>query len=78
MENRGKRNLGGIVDAIRVKSHIDPLSKGIWLHIKIKYSIFLWRIKNQQIKTLQMLNAWTVQIKQKNRQVKIKKRQIPD
>lgn len=57
----GGRNLGGI-EVITVKSHKDPLAKGIWPNMPTKYSIILWRIKNRQIKTLQMINAWEVQI----------------
>lgn len=47
----GKRNLGVIIENVRTKSHKEPLAKGKWSHMRTKFSIVVWRIKNQQLNT---------------------------
>jgi len=55
---KAKKNLGAMIEVISTMSHEDPIANGIWPHMPTKFFIFLWRIKNQQLKTLLMLNAW--------------------
>lgn len=53
-----KKYLSAIIEAIRTKGQKNTIANGIWSHMPSKLSIILWRIKNKQLKTLVMLNAW--------------------
>lgn len=50
--------LGIIAEALRERSHKDPIAQGIWSHIPTKFSIIFWRIKWNHLKTFLRLRQW--------------------